>query len=77
MMSIQVREEGKTINANVDSISMGGISAGGQITAVCQQLARNEGYELKLGMCRPRRMYCRETHNLLIIPYSSPRSSLR
>ncbi|CAG9982835.1 unnamed protein product [Clonostachys byssicola] len=45
-----VREQGKTINANIDSISMGGISAGGQITAVCQQLARNEGYQLKLAL---------------------------
>jgi acetyl esterase/lipase len=51
ILNIQVREQGKSINANVDSISMGGISAGGQITAVCQQLARKEGYELKLGMC--------------------------
>ncbi|KAH8893167.1 hypothetical protein GQ53DRAFT_717788 [Thozetella sp. PMI_491] len=43
-----VYEHGKTINARGDSISVGGISAGGTISAVVAQLARDAGIPLKL-----------------------------
>ncbi|KAH8668792.1 Alpha/Beta hydrolase protein [Xylariales sp. PMI_506] len=39
---------GATIRGNTDSISIGGISAGGQIGAVVQQLARDAGIPLRL-----------------------------
>lgn len=45
----QVREHGSEINARSDSISIGGISAGGTISAVIQQQARDIGLPLKLG----------------------------
>jgi acetyl esterase/lipase len=38
---------GSRVNARTDSISVGGISAGGQIAAVVQQLARDAGIPLK------------------------------
>ena len=47
---LQVHQNGHQINARPESISIGGISAGGQIGAVLQQLARDSGIDLKLGM---------------------------
>ncbi|GLI73278.1 hypothetical protein PoHVEF18_001493 [Penicillium ochrochloron] len=41
-------ENGKELNGRPDSISIGGISAGGHISAVCQQLARDAKIDLKL-----------------------------
>ena len=46
---LQVYEHGSEINARGDSISIGGISAGGTMSAVVQQLARDAGILLKLG----------------------------
>lgn len=46
---VQVHQHGSEINARQDSISIGGISAGGHISAVCQQQARDAGIPLKLG----------------------------
>ncbi|OKL55480.1 hypothetical protein UA08_09224 [Talaromyces atroroseus] len=45
-----VHEHGPEIGARPDSISIGGISAGGHISAVCQQLARDAGIDLKLAV---------------------------
>ncbi|TQB69257.1 hypothetical protein MPDQ_002126 [Monascus purpureus] len=43
-----VHEHGQEINARPDSISIGGISAGGHISAVMQQLARDASLNLRL-----------------------------
>ncbi|KAL6855448.1 hypothetical protein ACO1O0_006595 [Amphichorda felina] len=45
-----VHKNGAEINARGDSISIGGISAGGQICATLQQVARDEGLPLKLAI---------------------------
>ncbi|KAI0178149.1 Alpha/Beta hydrolase protein [Pestalotiopsis sp. NC0098] len=42
-----MRDHGAQLNARQDSISIGGISAGGQIAAVMQQLARDAALPLK------------------------------
>lgn len=42
-----MRTHGSEVNARPDAISIGGISAGGQIAAVMQQLARDAGIPLK------------------------------
>lgn len=46
----QVHNNAGQLNIRPDSISIGGISAGGHISAVCQQLARDANLPLKLGM---------------------------
>lgn len=51
--SFQLHEHGHEINGDGTSISVGGISAGGAIAAVVQQLARDAGISLKLGECWP------------------------
>lgn len=43
-------ENGQKLNGKTDSVSVGGISAGGHISAVMQQLARDANIDLKLGM---------------------------
>jgi len=45
----QVHEHASEINGLPDSISIGGISAGGQLSCVLQHLARDAGIPLKLG----------------------------
>ncbi|KAJ5149677.1 hypothetical protein N7448_001255 [Penicillium atrosanguineum] len=45
-----VRKNGATINGNTDSISIGGISAGGHICTVIQQYARDACLPLKLAI---------------------------
>jgi acetyl esterase/lipase len=49
----QVRDNAKELNVQPESISIGGISAGGHISAVCQQLARDANINLKLGTSHP------------------------
>lgn len=44
------RDEATTLNFKPDSISIGGISAGGHITLVLQHLARDAGLPLRLAM---------------------------
>lgn len=45
-----VKNEGEKLNVKADSISLGGISAGGHISIVLQHLARDAGLPLKLVM---------------------------
>ncbi|KAJ6439782.1 zinc finger transcription factor 1 [Purpureocillium lavendulum] len=45
-----VASHGQEINGRPDSISIGGISAGGHISAMAQQLARDENIDLKLAV---------------------------
>ncbi|KAJ2972707.1 hypothetical protein NQ176_g7007 [Zarea fungicola] len=45
-----IHTHGHELNTLPDSISIGGISAGGHISAVCQQLARDAGLPLKLAV---------------------------
>ena len=47
--SEKVYQHGAELNARTDSISIGGISAGGHISAVTQQRARDANIPLKLG----------------------------
>ncbi|KAB5559596.1 Alpha/Beta hydrolase protein [Coniochaeta sp. 2T2.1] len=44
------RDAAGTLNVNPDSVSIGGISAGGQISLILQHLARDAGVPLKLCM---------------------------
>lgn len=46
---LQIHQNAASVNARSDSISIGGVSAGGHISAALQQLARTKGLDLKLG----------------------------
>jgi len=49
LISFQVHSHPTELNCKADSISIGGISAGGQLSCVMQHMARDEGIRLKLG----------------------------
>jgi acetyl esterase/lipase len=49
-LCLQVRSSAQSLNIRPDSVSVGGISAGGQISVVLQHIARDEGVPLVLCM---------------------------
>ncbi|KAL2418599.1 hypothetical protein ABEF91_004295 [Exophiala dermatitidis] len=67
-----VHEHGHEINGDPTSISVGGISAGGAIGAVVQQLARDAGITLKLAFLAVPTV---ESHRHLTDPSQSPYKS--
>jgi acetyl esterase/lipase len=46
---IHILKHGSELNCNPASMSLGGISAGGHLSAVMQHMARDAGIPLKLG----------------------------
>ena len=47
---MQARQSAGTLNIKADSLSIGGLSAGGHMTAVMSHMAKNEGVDLKLAL---------------------------
>ena len=47
---MQARESAENLNIRADSLSIGGLSAGGHMTAVMSHMAKNEGVHLKLAL---------------------------
>ncbi|RTE83743.1 hypothetical protein BHE90_001753 [Fusarium euwallaceae] len=67
-----VHNHGGEINIRPDSISIGGISAGGTLSAVAQQLARDHGIPLKLAVLA---VPCTVIHDEPTTPEESPFAS--
>ncbi|KAI8658793.1 Abhydrolase-3 domain-containing protein [Fusarium keratoplasticum] len=67
-----VHRHGSEINIRPDSISIGGISAGGTLSAVAQQLARDHGLPLKLAVLA---VPCTVIHDTPTTPEESPFAS--
>ena len=47
---MQARQSAEKLNIRADSLSIGGLSAGGHMTAVMSHMAKNEGVRLKLAL---------------------------
>ena len=47
---MQARLSAEKLNIKADSLSIGGLSAGGHMTAVMSHMAKNEGVHLKLAL---------------------------
>lgn len=47
---MQARESAGNLNIRADSLSIGGLSAGGHMTAVMSHMAKKEGVHLKLAL---------------------------
>lgn len=47
---MQARQFAVTLNIKADSLSIGGLSAGGHMTAVMSHMAKHEGVGLKLAL---------------------------
>lgn len=49
-LKVQARASAADLNIKVDSLSIGGLSAGGHMTAVMSHIAKHEGVDLKLAL---------------------------
>jgi len=47
---MQARQSAEKLNIKADSLSIGGLSAGGHMTAVMSHMAKIEGIDLKLAL---------------------------
>lgn len=50
MLKTQARQSAPKLNIKADSVSIGGLSAGGHMAAVMSHMAKHEGVHLKLAL---------------------------